>query len=72
MYNAAGDFGSGGREDAYCNYSYSVTPELGSGPTPAEFIDGLLNKAKDKFDDCALVMGGPPLCMRDSTVAKRT
>lgn len=72
MYNAAGDFGSGGREDAYCSYSYSVTPELGSDPTPAEFMDGLLNKATNKVDDCALVTGGPPLCMRDSTVAKRT
>ena len=58
MYNAAGDFGSGGHENAYCNYSYSVTSELGSGPTPAEFMDGLLNKAKDKVDDCALVTGG--------------
>jgi hypothetical protein len=35
-----------------------VTPELGSGPTPVEFMDGLLNKAKDKVDDCALLTSG--------------
>jgi hypothetical protein len=58
MYNAAGSLGSGGYENAYCKCSYWVTPELGSGPAPAEFMNGMLNKAKAKVDDCVLITGG--------------
>jgi hypothetical protein len=57
IYNVASNFGSGGYENAYCKYSYPATPEIGSGPAAMEFMNGLLNKTKNKVDDCALVTG---------------
>jgi hypothetical protein len=57
MYNAAGNFGSGGYENPTASTRTRSLPELGGGPAPAEFMNGLLDKVKDKADDCGLVIG---------------